>query len=180
MVRHADETMRYKVSDPQNQASEKILRAFGIEEFCGRYSVGRTTAYAEMKAGRLRRRKVGKRSIIAQEDAEAWLRWLPIVTPPTSKIKARSRRWRGGQAILCSLKSRNPYHETAIRHEINASLRYPFQYGRAAATRLSYATECTGRIWRTPAESQFSPLVLTSLPRRSHSAPLSARALDFR
>jgi hypothetical protein len=82
MVRHADETTRYKVSDPQNQASEKILRAFGIEEFCRRYSVGRTTAYAEMKAGRLRRRKVGKRSIIAQEDAEAWLHGLPIGTPP--------------------------------------------------------------------------------------------------
>ena len=82
MVRHADETVRYKVSDPQNQASEKILRAFGIKEFCRRYSVGRTTAYAEMKAGRLQRRKVGKRSIIAQEDAEAWLHGLPIVTPP--------------------------------------------------------------------------------------------------
>jgi hypothetical protein len=82
MVRHADETMRYIVSDSQNQASEKILRAFGIGEFCRRYSVGRTTAYAEMKAGRLRRRKVGKRSIIAQEDAEAWLQGLPIVTPP--------------------------------------------------------------------------------------------------
>jgi hypothetical protein len=82
MVRHADETMRSKVSDPQNQSSEQILRAFGIEEFCRRYSVGRTTAYAEMKAGRLRRRKVGKRSIIAQEDAEAWLHGLPIVTPP--------------------------------------------------------------------------------------------------
>jgi excisionase family DNA binding protein len=83
MVRHADEKMRYKVSDPQNQVSEKILiRAFAVEEFCRRYSVGRTTAYAEIKAGRLRRRKVGKRSIIAQEDAEAWLHGLPIGTPP--------------------------------------------------------------------------------------------------
>ena len=70
------------MSNPQIQASGKILRAFGIEEFCRRYGVGRTTAYAEMKAGRLRRRKVGRRSIIAEEDAEAWLNALPIVTPP--------------------------------------------------------------------------------------------------
>lgn len=56
-------------------------RAFGVEEFCRRYGVGRTTAYAEMKAGRLSRRKVGKRSIITEDDAEAWLRALPIVTP---------------------------------------------------------------------------------------------------
>ena len=69
------------MSDPQIHASVQILRAFSIEEFCRRYGVGRTTAYAEMKAGRLRRRKVGKRSIIAEEDAEAWFHALPIVIP---------------------------------------------------------------------------------------------------
>ena len=55
-------------------------RAFGIDEFCRRYGVGRTTAYAEMTAGRLRRRKVGKRSIITEDDAEAWLASLPATT----------------------------------------------------------------------------------------------------
>ena len=49
------------------------LRAFSIDEFCRRYGIGRTTAYAEISAGRLRRRKVGKRSLIAEDDAEAWL-----------------------------------------------------------------------------------------------------------
>jgi len=52
-------------------------RAFNIEEFCRRYGIGRTTAYAEIAAGRLRRRKVGKRSLITEEDAEAWLKSLP-------------------------------------------------------------------------------------------------------
>jgi len=52
-------------------------RAFSIEEFCRIYSIGRTTAYAEMSAGRLKRRKVGKRSLITRDDAEAWLRALP-------------------------------------------------------------------------------------------------------
>jgi hypothetical protein len=58
-------------------------RAFGIDEFCRRYGVGRTTAYAEMTAGRLRRRKVGKRSLVTEDDAEAWLASLPTITPPT-------------------------------------------------------------------------------------------------
>jgi excisionase family DNA binding protein len=49
------------------------LRAFSIDEFCRRYGIGRTTAYAEIAAGRLRRRKVGKRSVITEDDAEAWL-----------------------------------------------------------------------------------------------------------
>jgi hypothetical protein len=57
-------------------------RAFGIDEFCRRYGIGRTTAYDEIKAGRLRRRKVGKRSIIAEGDAEAWLEGLPVPMPP--------------------------------------------------------------------------------------------------
>lgn len=51
-------------------------RAFSIDEFCRRYGIGRTTAYAEIAAGRLRRRKVRKRSLITEDDAEAWLECL--------------------------------------------------------------------------------------------------------
>jgi hypothetical protein len=52
-------------------------RAFSIKHFCRIYDIGRTTAYGEMTAGRLKRRKVGKRTLITQDDAEAWLRALP-------------------------------------------------------------------------------------------------------
>ena len=55
----------------------------GIEcsEFSARYGPGRTKTYEEIKSGRLRVRKCGKRSIITEDDAEDWLRCLPTVTP---------------------------------------------------------------------------------------------------
>jgi excisionase family DNA binding protein len=56
-------------------------RAMSIAEFCESYGVGRTTAYAEIKKERLRARKAGKRTIITDDDAEEWLRCLPMVTP---------------------------------------------------------------------------------------------------
>ena len=52
-------------------------RAISIEEFCRRYSLGRTKVYEEIKLGRLRARKVGRRTIVTQDDAETWLRHLP-------------------------------------------------------------------------------------------------------
>lgn len=50
-----------------------------IDEFCQRYGPGRTKAYEELKSGRLRERKIGKRTIIAEDDAEDWLRRLPTI-----------------------------------------------------------------------------------------------------
>jgi hypothetical protein len=35
--------------------------------------------YEEIKSGRLRARKIGKRTIIIVEDAEDWLRALPVI-----------------------------------------------------------------------------------------------------
>ena len=54
-------------------------RAMSIDEFCQRYGVGRTSAYEEIKQGRLRGLKVGRRTIITEDDAEAWLRRLPVL-----------------------------------------------------------------------------------------------------
>jgi excisionase family DNA binding protein len=51
-------------------------RAFSISEFCARYSIGRTTAYKEIAAGRLGAIKVGHRTLIAEDSAEAWLKAL--------------------------------------------------------------------------------------------------------
>lgn len=47
-------------------------------EFLARYSVGRTTAYREVAAGRLRIRKLGSATRVAREDAERWMASLPI------------------------------------------------------------------------------------------------------
>jgi excisionase family DNA binding protein len=54
-------------------------RAMSIAEFCERYGPGRTTAYQEIKLGRLRARKCGRRTIITEDDAEDWLRSLTVI-----------------------------------------------------------------------------------------------------
>jgi hypothetical protein len=49
-----------------------------VADFCARYSVGRTSLYREVNAGRLKLRKFGSATRIARCDAEAWANGLPI------------------------------------------------------------------------------------------------------
>jgi excisionase family DNA binding protein len=69
----------------QNAGERKPLapRAFSIREFCGQYGIGRTNAYQEIAAGRLRAVKFGRRTLIKSEAAEAWLAALPELKPRT-------------------------------------------------------------------------------------------------
>lgn len=55
-----------------------MQRAFTINEFCNNYRIGRTKAYAEIAAKRLNAVKIGHKTIIRSDDAEAWLASLPI------------------------------------------------------------------------------------------------------
>lgn len=48
-----------------------------VADFCARYSLGRTTLYREVAAGRLKLRKLGTATRIARADAEAWAQRLP-------------------------------------------------------------------------------------------------------
>lgn len=52
--------------------------AFTIDEFCGSFGVGRSYVYEEIKAGRLKSRKAGRRTLITADDARAWLSSLPF------------------------------------------------------------------------------------------------------
>ena len=63
--------------DPQRQARQ---RAMSLAEFCERYGPSRTRTYEEIKSGRLRAIKCGKRTLVTEDDAEAWLRSLPPAT----------------------------------------------------------------------------------------------------
>ena len=63
-------------------------RALSVEQFCERYNIGKTTAYAQIREGRLRLRKIGKRSVIAVEDAEIWFRNLRTVDPDSPMLPA--------------------------------------------------------------------------------------------
>jgi hypothetical protein len=81
---HPAEAVRSSVKNIQKISETEHLqrarqRAMSLPEFCRRYGPGRTLAYQEINSGRLRARKVKKRTIITEDDAEEWLRQLPIV-----------------------------------------------------------------------------------------------------
>jgi excisionase family DNA binding protein len=61
------------------QQRRALRRAMSIAEFCERYGPGRTKTYEELKSGRLRARKIGKRTVITEDDAEDWLLRLPVI-----------------------------------------------------------------------------------------------------
>jgi len=44
-----------------------------VDEFCEAHAIGRTLFYSEVKRGELKTIKVGTRTLIAVEDALAWL-----------------------------------------------------------------------------------------------------------
>ena len=69
--------MKPKISEAERQRRAR-QRAMSIAEFCERYGPHRTKAYEELKSGRLRGRKIGKRTIITEDDADDWLRRLPV------------------------------------------------------------------------------------------------------
>lgn len=56
--------------------SEKYTErnCFSLSEFCFRNGIGRTTAYKEIKEGRLHPKKVGKRTLISLEEEARWFR----------------------------------------------------------------------------------------------------------
>ncbi len=51
-----------------------VRKAFDILEFCAAYHIGRSSAYGEIREGRLKIFKVGKLTRISVEAAENWRR----------------------------------------------------------------------------------------------------------
>ena len=72
------------VIESEAGSATHFRRAFPIREFCLRYGIGRTHAYQEIAAGRLRAVKVGRRTLITHDAAEAWLAGLPELNSPKS------------------------------------------------------------------------------------------------
>lgn len=56
-------------------------RAYKSAEFQQRFGIGNTKMHAEIRAGRLRARYLGRVLLIAHEDALAWLNSLPTRDP---------------------------------------------------------------------------------------------------
>jgi hypothetical protein len=53
-------------------------KAFTIEGFAVAHNVGRNTVLGELSSGRLKGRKVGRRTLITEEDAASWRQNLPL------------------------------------------------------------------------------------------------------
>jgi excisionase family DNA binding protein len=56
-------------------------RLYSIKDFIRDYGISRASLYEEIKHGRIRARKFGKKTLIAREDAEAWFSRLPDLKP---------------------------------------------------------------------------------------------------
>jgi len=67
-------------------------RAMSLDEFSNRYGPSRTKTYEEIKCGRLRAVKCGKRTLVTEDDAEAWLRSLPSAA---AAERSSAREFRG-------------------------------------------------------------------------------------
>lgn len=59
-----------------NESCTIDRRAFTIPEACKICGIGRSSLYSEMKSGRLKASKVGRRTIIRSSDLDAWLESL--------------------------------------------------------------------------------------------------------
>jgi hypothetical protein len=55
--------------------------AYPLPDFLKLAGIGRTKAYEEINAGRLKVRKNGNRTIVLAADARAWLEALPELEP---------------------------------------------------------------------------------------------------
>jgi excisionase family DNA binding protein len=52
-------------------------RALTINEFCDRYGICRETAYQQIRIGKLRAVKLGRRTVLLAPDVDAWAASLP-------------------------------------------------------------------------------------------------------
>jgi excisionase family DNA binding protein len=58
---------------------DNLREAFGVAEFCERYNLCRDSFYSEVRRGRLKAKKFGRKTLILKSDAEAWAASLPAL-----------------------------------------------------------------------------------------------------
>lgn len=57
--------------------TQKHSNVYTVNEFLEIYKIGRTKFYQEVDSGRLKIRKLGRKTLVLAKDAEAWLNALP-------------------------------------------------------------------------------------------------------
>jgi predicted DNA-binding protein YlxM (UPF0122 family) len=63
----------------QGATTDTSRKSYSIPEICRRNDTSRSTIYEEIRRGRLRVRKLGRRSIVTDDDERAWLDALPVL-----------------------------------------------------------------------------------------------------
>ena len=63
-------------------------QAYDIQSFCKAHSISRSFVYLEIKAGRLKPCKAGRRTLISREAAEAWLQTLEYSPHLPERVRA--------------------------------------------------------------------------------------------
>jgi hypothetical protein len=69
--------------------------AYPLREFCRLAGIGITTGYAQIRSGRLRVVRCGRRTLVRAQDAAAWLAALPEGTDAEPEPAQRAREARG-------------------------------------------------------------------------------------
>jgi len=73
---------------------------YRIPEFCQQFGVSRSTIYRELNAGRLKAVKVGRRTLLAEEDIDAW--WMQRYQ--LRSYIPRVRRGSGNRTVMQRLR----------------------------------------------------------------------------
>jgi excisionase family DNA binding protein len=69
-----------------------IREAFAVREFCARYGICRQTFYDEVKRGRIKAKKLGKKTLVLRADAENWAASLPVLDLRDGVIRHPTRK----------------------------------------------------------------------------------------
>lgn len=76
--------------------------AYTLKEFMALAGVGRSFVYEEIAEGRLNAVKAGRKTLIREEDARAWLGALPTMTSNSSAAFLRRRSASASTAALAN------------------------------------------------------------------------------
>lgn len=76
--------IQFDLAPTPTVAVEAQLAAMTIYEFSRRYSICRTKVYAELKAGRLKGKKCGRRTLILCAAADEWVQAMVDYKSPSN------------------------------------------------------------------------------------------------
>ena len=77
------------------QESVPPPKAYSIKDFCRAYGVGPTTFYEELNEGRLVACKIGRKTVVPADVAEAWFASRPRWTPSTPVARRSAKQASG-------------------------------------------------------------------------------------